>query len=213
MFSKNQLIGIALAVLAITVSALIFLQPKTGAFASAHDHADFAVFINGQKIDFSQAKYQTKIPNDPSLCGDTSKLAHLHAGDGNVAHEHATGVTWQYFISTLNITLSKDCIEIDGNSYCSSDAKKLRFMENGRELQELGEINDLSKVLISYGSENLTQQFAQVTDEAKLQGKGPSCAGEANHSQTQVANGSFDKQKFAEEYFKVTKTSFYSLLL
>ena len=205
--NKEHLTLPALALLVIAASAFIFLQPKVGAFGSTHEHADFAVFINGEKIDFSQAKYQTKLPDDPTACGDTSKLAHLHAGKGNIAHKHATGVTWQYFFSTLNITLEKNCITIGNydNLLCSNKESKLRFMENGKEVDELGEIKDLSKVLISYGSENLTQQLTHVTDEAKLQSKGASCAGEGSHPASQ---GNFNSTLFSDEYFKAIKITF-----
>jgi len=222
---KDNAILLALVILAIAASAFIYLQPKTGAFGSAHDHADFAVFINGEKIDFSLAKYQSKVPDDPSLCGDTSKLSHLHAGDGNVVHKHATGVTWQYFLGNLNITLEKNCITINlDDTYCTNKEDKLSFIENGKEVSELGEIKDLSKVLISYGTEDLQAQYAQVTDEAKLQGKGASCSGEgSNHSHLETNNTienktahqeshnhahEFNETQFITEYFKAVKMTF-----
>jgi|GEM_PF-619652 len=143
---------------------------------SAHEHADFAVFINGAQQNFSLSKYMTIETGLPK-----SGLAHLHEGIGTVMHKHATGVTLSYFFKTLGWMLNNTCIVNDENvSYCNegnrgaqggSNGKTLTLFINGNKLEnvEAYSPNDLDRILVAYGnysSQQLQATQSQVTNYA-----------------------------------------------
>jgi len=175
---KNEL-SVRAGVLAALVLALLMAgcaqspQPQFGIFGSTHEHADFKMYINGAAVNFSQERYQTPEPpgGDSNACGNETTLAHLHGGDGNMVHKHATNVTWGYFFSTLNITMSDHCIRMDnGASFCDQGMSHWRYFVNNSEVAGLkdAEIHDLERVLLTYGSDAsaIPAQLASVTSEA-----------------------------------------------
>jgi protein-disulfide isomerase len=141
-----------------------------------HRHADFAVYVNGRRLDFSQAKYQSgKDAQDKGHEHD--EFVHLHDGNGKVVHFHKAGITFGYFFKTLGIELSKDCLKLDtGEKHCADASKDalLNFYVNGRPVESLdGYVpNDLDRILVSYGQKSaltdsaVGEQIASVSDEA-----------------------------------------------
>ena len=142
-----------------------------------HEHANFAVYLNGKKLDFSLAKYQSDEVdvNDPNHDHDSHEhdpYTHLHDGVGNVIHKHKAGVTMGYFLGTLGMELTNTCFTDDnGTAYCNGDGNSLKFFLNGNRVQSLAdyELTDLDQILISYGplvDSALEQQLASITDDA-----------------------------------------------
>lgn len=131
-----------------------------------HEHADFAVYLDGEQLDFTPAKYQSSKDNplDPD--------AHLHDGNGDVTHKHRKGITLGYFFNTLGMKFDNQCfVTDDGREYCNTADKKLKMYVNGKENIVFGnyEFSDLDRILISYGSEDETgikAQINSVTDTA-----------------------------------------------
>ena len=62
-----------------------------GDSGSAHEHADFAVFVNGKQIDFTRPDFVMQ-----------HSLVHIDPGENNehLIHRHATGVTYGMFFKT-----------------------------------------------------------------------------------------------------------------
>lgn len=133
-----------------------------------HEHADFAVYLNGKKFDFTQAKYQSSKTNplDPE--------AHLHDSNGTVTHKHRKGVTLGYFFKSIGMDFTNECFTLDSKeSFCNSGDKKLKFYVNGQPNGEFGkyEFTDLDRILITYGSEGeatITTQQSSIADDACL---------------------------------------------
>ena len=138
----------------------LHLLSGIGPLRSTHQHADIKVYINGQSIDFSQRKYQV-----------TTSFIHFEEGIGDVIHTHATGLTMGNLFKSIGSDLNSNCLVFDGKSYCSSDGKTLRFYVNGKLNNQFASyaLQDLDKILVSYGSENesgMQQQMASVTNLA-----------------------------------------------
>lgn len=156
---------------------------QLGKPGSEHSHADFKVYINGDAYNFSQAKYQEAIQPGGSEenCGEEGgPLADLHGGDGDVVHKHATGVTWGYFFSTLNMTLGDDCLVLDtGAAYCNEGWKKWEYFVNGDAAGSIRgmEMRDRDQVLITYGAsyEEAVRQAATVTSKSYNESTGEFC--------------------------------------
>lgn len=129
-----------------------------------HEHADFAVYLNGERFDFKPAKYQSSDTNplDPD--------AHLHDGNGDVTHKHRKGITLGYFFDTLGMKFDNQCFATDdGKQYCNTADKKLTMYVNGKENTQFGnyEFTDLDRILITYGDmTGVADQITSVTDMA-----------------------------------------------
>lgn len=143
-----------------------------------HEHADFALVIRGEKVDFS----------DPRFISDTegkelSENVHIHAPRFSVVHVHRTLTTWDEFFRSLGFTLTdpsfpgttreRTCMELlSGEKLCNSATESWKFIANGVPVDGLANvyIGDLARVLFSYGPESIDEVMAKqwpgVTGEA-----------------------------------------------
>ena len=70
-----------------------------------HTHADFAVWINGKQVDFSDPNDMTSEQKEAKLPpNDPRRYLHLHDGNGHVIHRHKPGLALCDFISSLNLS-------------------------------------------------------------------------------------------------------------
>lgn len=69
-----------------------------------HTHADFAVWIDGEKLDFSRPEFMsgTSDDHDPDHTKHHQYL-HLHDGIGHVIHRHKPGLTLLDFFRSIGI--------------------------------------------------------------------------------------------------------------
>jgi|CXWL01.1.fsa_nt_gi hypothetical protein len=79
-----------------------------------HTHADFAVWIGGERVDFAQEKYMTEeltanqlqALSNSTATGSTQKVLkqylHLHGMNGYVIHRHKPGLTLEDFFDSLS---------------------------------------------------------------------------------------------------------------
>ncbi len=129
-----------------------------------HQHADFAVYLSGQKIDFTQAKYQSS--DEAPLDADT----HLHDGVGTIIHKHRMGITLGYFFQTLGMRFENECFATDdGTRFCATSEKKLMLYVNGVSNSEMGayEFSDGDQILITYGDGSaVNEEINTITDQA-----------------------------------------------
>ena len=132
---------------------------KFGPLGSEHVHAAFAVKINGEKLDFSQEKYQVK-----------SKYIHVENNDGNTLHRHATGVPVGEFFASLGMNVTDSCFTLENRtSYCSDKSSNLEFYINGNKTDSITNyvIKDDDRILIVYGNKN-QMQTQQDLDALRL---------------------------------------------
>lgn len=129
-----------------------------------HEHADFAVYLEGKKFDFTKAQYQDSKTNP------LDANAHLHDGNGDVTHKHRKGVTLGYFFNTLGMKFDNQCfVTDDSKSYCNTGNKKLTMYVNGKENSMFGEyeFTDLDRILITYGDmAGVADQISSISDLA-----------------------------------------------
>ncbi|MDO8537907.1 MAG: hypothetical protein Q7S21_03400 [archaeon] len=168
----NKLL-LLVGVLALIFGGISFLSmPKNTGFASLnetegiHLHADFAVFINNQQVDFAKPEFMTD--ESQKLSGKT----HLHDLNGKIVHVHASNVILGMFFESIGMKFDSTCIKLsNGSQFCSKQGKSLKFFVNGIENSDFGnyEIKDLDQIVISYGSQSLEEiqsQLDTVSDEA-----------------------------------------------
>ena len=109
----TPLIGIGILLLVLIAGCVNDNVPPA---REIHLHADFAVFLDGVKLNFAQAKYMTTEENEPS------KAVHLHDMDGNVMHVHAANVTFGMFLESMGMKLeTRDAENGIGQEICFTD--------------------------------------------------------------------------------------------
>ncbi|MDP6561607.1 MAG: hypothetical protein QF793_01650, partial [Candidatus Peribacteraceae bacterium] len=71
-----------------------------------HTHADFAVWVEGEKVEFSDAKYMSGVSWDEGSHDEADEYhhehLHLHDEVGHVLHRHKPGLTLDAFFESLD---------------------------------------------------------------------------------------------------------------
>lgn len=141
-------------------------QPTQSHRDKVHVHSDFAMYINGSKVDLTDGKYQSTTYEPKHL------TFHLHDGVDTMLHRHADGVTLGDLFDSLGFTLTNDCLTTDpGEEYCTSEEKVLRLYVNGKNQDTLFDYitQEEDRILLYFGDNNPTQiqmLNESITDEA-----------------------------------------------
>lgn len=141
-----------------------------------HYHANFALYINGQREAFKGAQYY----EEETMCAVHASItpmgrAHMHDNINTVVHVEDHAVTWGQFFTNLGWTLGPTFIAApDGTIYAEQGNSKLNLLLNNQDYTDLGGvantvIKDHDKLLISYGNESqqtLQHQYATIPSTA-----------------------------------------------
>lgn len=144
-----------------------------------HTHADFAVYISGERVDFSKEEYMSGSSTGSLTDADHlehNPYFHLHDGNGDVIHRHKPDLQIGEFFGSLGFTMASDCFTVpDGKPVCNDGAKTWKMYVNGTErpFDPAYAFEDLDKVLLTYDASQaeVQQELAAMTDEACLYSK------------------------------------------
>ncbi len=147
-------------------SALLFLVACERQFEQNpdpnHTHADFAIWINGEEIDFSGPEFMSGLSTDEHTHDEADErhheYLHLHDSIGHVLHSHKPGQNFGEFLRSLGIEFAKEglnlCVTIPAHDkVCEDEAlhKNWVMMVNG-EMQPFFDteyqFNDMDKILV-----------------------------------------------------------------
>ena len=125
-------------------------------YNSIHIHADFAIYIDGEKITFDDDLYQST--------GQVARhqFQHLHDNQDEVLHIHAKYQSIGDFFSSLEFSLEEDCLYIQTKeiNVCREDGLKL--FVNGKKYRKNYSSyipKDLDKFILTNSiQENIIQQ-------------------------------------------------------
>jgi len=178
--------GIIIGALAILAIRFFTYKP-----VQVHYHANFAVYLNGQREDFKGPQYYQEV----AVCSTTNDIttplerAHMHDNVNSIIHVHDHAVTWGQFFENLGWYVGPDFIETaDGHLHQASGDEQLHILLNGQDYTGLTPITntvikDRDRLLVSFGaidSQTLQQEYKSVPSTAKHydETKDPaSCAG------------------------------------
>lgn len=167
-----------MAVTALAIGAAIWLRPPARNPDPNHTHADFAVWINGTKLDFSATQYMSGISTDPATHPDQGpqKYLHLHDGNGHVIHRHKPGLTLREFFESLgttfrnangNMDLCVDFPQMD--EVCQNEAmhRNWAMVVNGehRFFDPAYVFQDGDQILIDFSEDETQDTDARMTKE------------------------------------------------
>ena len=186
-----------IAVACLLLGAVIILGIRFATYKvdTVHYHANFALYINGQKEEFKGTQYYTEV--EMCTLNTTmvpSERAHMHDNVNNVVHVEDHSVTWGQFFANLGWTMGPTFIASpDGTIYSENGDNKLNLILNGQDYTDFGGlqnnvIKDTDKLLVSFGNESNTsikQQYDAIPSTAQKYDttKDPaSCSG--NHGTT-----------------------------
>lgn len=127
------------AVVSVTACSLWSSEPAVNPDPN-HTHADFAVWVGGTQLDFSDGRYMSTVPTAetswliPTASAhegeegeDTEnmlpgrKFLHLHDGNGSVIHRHKPGLTLDDFFHSLDLGMSETCFTLDDFLFAQLD--------------------------------------------------------------------------------------------
>lgn len=186
-----------LAVTCVLLGAVIILSIRfvTYKVDGVHYHANFALYINGQKEEFKGLRYYTEV----EMCTLDNAIvptqrAHMHDNINNVIHVEDDAVTWGQFFTNLGWIIGPtSIIAPDDTVYSEDNDNRLNLVLNGQDYTRLGGmqntvIKDTDKLLVSYGKvtdKNLKHQYNAIPTTAKKYdlAKDPASCG-SNHSTT-----------------------------
>lgn len=168
--------GTALAVAAgfvIGVFWLVAIRFATYQSDTTHYHANFALYIDGQRDEFKSFTFYEEVQS----CGSDEKnnpktRVHMHDQVNYVTHVHEPGVTWGHFFANLGYTLGDNLIKNDKGVYVDGQSgKELTFILNGERTTTIANrhIGSEDTLLISYGDEaddTLQMRYDGITKDA-----------------------------------------------
>ena len=180
---KNKLLNLSksrwfLAVGCLILGALIVMGIRVATYHKdeTHYHANFAVYINGQREQFKSPTYYEEV----SMCEAENGVipavrGHMHDEKNDVVHVEDHAVTWGQFFENLGWYLGPDFIQSsDGAMHKASGNQQLHLMLNGQDYTGLGGltnsvIKDQDKLLVSFGDVNtgeLKQEYSSIPSTA-----------------------------------------------
>lgn len=151
-----------------------------------HYHANFAIFIDGRRLDLSADRYMEELSacrvKDGAIL--PAERAHLHSGNPDVVHVHQPGVTWGHLLANLGFGLTdRYLVTADGIMLQPMNGRALKFVLNGRSEPSVYNklIRSGDRLLISYGTETAAEvarsQFSSVAATAERFNRGTDPAG------------------------------------
>ena len=153
-----------------TAIRFFLVQPE-----ETHFHANFAVFINGEREDFSESTYYEEVAACTAEYENNPKgRVHMHDQINDVIHVHDKRVTYGHFFQNIGWAVSADVLATINNVYQESDTAKLTYMLNGEKVDRIDNkmISSLDKLLVSYGpNDDVESQYATIGNSAEEKNK------------------------------------------
>jgi hypothetical protein len=168
----SLLLGAIVGVLLFVAARFFFLPPPP----SVHYHANFALFVDGQRVDLSGDHYMedvTACAGDPAGIRPQDR-AHLHNHEADVVHVHHNAATWSALFTNLGFGLGDDYLILDDGRrfFSGEEGRSVKFFLNGEQVLEMANrtIRSEDRVLVSVGTETpeqaLATQYATVASTA-----------------------------------------------
>lgn len=122
---------------------------NVGPLGDDHAHAAIAIFIDNTEIDFSLEQFQLK-----------SSYIHFENHNPYQIHRHATNVPLEILFDSVGLAITKDCIIINHESYCTDDSD-LKFFVNEKPYSGIASYapNHKDRILISLGEGSIPEQL------------------------------------------------------
>lgn len=179
------------------LGALVILGIRFATYSAAkgvHYHANFAVYINGQKEAFRAPNYYEEEAATTCSASEASETettpmsrVHMHGNVNDVVHVEDSRVTWGNFFTVLGWNAGSSYLATRDTLYQNNGQNKVTYLLNGKEVASIANtvINDQDKLLVNYGDQSsaqISQEYSQIKNNALAadQSKDPAGCG-GNH--------------------------------
>lgn len=165
-------LGMVLGVLLLAGARFVAVDPP----AAVHHHANWAVFIDGERLDLSGDRYMEDIAScaqDPDAVRPRDRV-HMHENDMDVVHVHHAGATWGHLMTNLGFGLGEDYLITDDGRrlFAGEDGRSFTFIINGFQVPSVHNrtIASEDRLVIAIGPESPDEveerYFPRVADNA-----------------------------------------------
>lgn len=141
--------------------------------ADTHYHANFAVYINGQREEFESFAFYEEVSScTGDMLNDPHTRTHMHDRINHVVHVHDKAATWGHFFANLGFVLGNKVLATSTTAYVDGqDGKDLNFYLNGKAVSSVANevINSEDVLLIEYGVADdaiLAEHYNEITKDA-----------------------------------------------
>ncbi|HSM36440.1 MAG TPA: hypothetical protein VK837_08605 [Longimicrobiales bacterium] len=136
-----------------------------------HYHANFALYLDGERVRFQEERYMEDIATcrlDAGMLGPRDRV-HMHQMNDEVVHVHAAGVTWGHFLANLGFAIGEGAIVDEaGVVHAAGPERRLSFVLNGERVPSIAnrEIVSLDRLLVYQGPTDATDAELEEMFEA-----------------------------------------------
>ncbi len=139
-----------------------------------HFHANFALYINGERYDFSGDEFM----EDVEWCGLSDLMfpedrVHLHENNPDTIHVHDEWVSWGHFFANNGFTFGQNFISLPSwEIFKNAESQSMHFYLNGEPVENPYNtlIHSKDRLLITYGDETPEERVTlsqSVSDNAE----------------------------------------------
>lgn len=152
--------------------ALLSWHVATASTGAVHYHANFHLYIDGERHEFDNFTYYEEVQACEPIDGvRPESRAHMHDFIDHVVHVHDDGVTWGHFFANLGYTLGNDVLVTRDGLVTNDGDNRLRFILNGEPTRSVANVLIQGKdvLLIDYSDddiEQLKQRYADIPTDA-----------------------------------------------
>ena len=171
----------------ILIGALLILGWRWFSYRdeSVHYHANFAVYVNGEREAFENPLYYEEVATCAEAHNSPAARAHLHDEVSDVVHIEDEAVTWGQFFENLGWSINSQAIKTSENLYVDGQGGELSLILNGQPADDVAGrvIQNRDKLLVSYGTGDTKTQYQSIADTAEdynQRDDPPACAGSEN---------------------------------
>jgi hypothetical protein len=106
---------------------------------NVHYHANFALYINGQRDEFKSFTFYEEVESCGSDQVNNPKTrVHLHDQKNHVVHVHDNGATWGHFFANLGYGLSDKAVTTDQGVYVGGqNSTEITYVLNGEKVDSV----------------------------------------------------------------------------
>lgn len=162
----SLVIGFVVGVFWLTAVRFVLIKDD-----SVHYHANFALYINGQRDKFDNFTFYEEVVSCSADGSNPKERVHMHDNISDVVHVHEPAATWGHFFANLGYALGNDLVKTDDGVYIENDDNKLVFWLNGEKVDTVANrvIKSGDALLIDYGDSNdqeIKNRYDQIVKNA-----------------------------------------------
>ena len=86
---------------------------------SVHYHANFALYVNGQRELFDDASFYEEVASCSITVANPKSLVHMHDNVSHVVHAHNDAATWGLFFQNISYSVSRTTLITDDGLFLS----------------------------------------------------------------------------------------------